>query len=102
MSKICAALLFCLSFTRSALAMDLVQVPIVCGSVDEVNQLLSLKMDDSTALGEGSDKHGQRVAALFTTEDRWAVVTKSPDGRVCIVASGRNWQVMEQTSANPT
>ena len=92
MSKIYYALLFNLFLSHSVSAVELVQVPIVCGSTEEVNALLALKMDASTLVAEGANQNGQHVAALFASANHWALVTRFTNERVCVVASGRTWK----------
>lgn len=72
-------------------AVDLVNVPIACGSVAEVHELLRINMPGQEAIGKGEDSVGNDVAVLLTDAGHWAMVTKFTDGRVCVIASGRNW-----------
>ncbi len=101
MTKLLLAALLVAVTCQSALAsVDLVQVPIACGTLEEVSDLLKLKMHESATLGKGANSKGEDVAALFSGSGRWALVTRFSIDRVCVVASGRNWTPMERSSAN--
>lgn len=93
---------FCILASNSSVhaAVDLVQVPIACGTLSEVGDLLSLRMQGTTIIGKGENSKGQDVAVLFSGSGRWALVTKFSAGKVCVVASGRNWTDVAPAAAN--
>jgi hypothetical protein len=78
---------------------DLVKVATPCGTLEDVYDLLHPKMPTSTTIGKGGDSRGEQIAILLTGEDYWALVATLAPGRVCVVASGRNWTVTEPGAA---
>jgi hypothetical protein len=96
MKKLLLIALFNLAFSQSVHAgVELVQVPVACGTIEAVSELLHLKMEKSTTLGKGGNSQGQEVAALFSGSNRWALVTRVSPNRVCVIASGRNWEPLD-------
>ncbi len=102
MKNLLSIMFLSMSFESAVAAVELVQSPIVCGTVDEIDALLNLKMDGSTSVGEGTGSQGQKVASLFSDDKHWALVTRFTGGRICVVASGREWRPMESKTADPT
>lgn len=77
---------------------DLIAVPVVCGTIDDVNALLGLKMEQSSIVGKGNNSKDQEVAVLFSGSGRWALITRYSQNRVCVVASGHGWTRVEPTN----
>ena len=73
MSKFLSIVFLSMAFESASAAVELMQSAIVCGTVDEINTLLKMKMDRSTNLGIGADAQGEKVAALFTNGKPWNI-----------------------------
>lgn len=90
------ALAFIGLFATAATAeVDLVKVPATCGAHQEVMAVLSGRMPNPHAIAKGGDSHGQDVVLLIADANYWALVAKTEPGKVCVVASGYNWTVIE-------
>jgi hypothetical protein len=101
MKKLFFTALLSLGAGQSAIAgVDLVQVPVACGTIDEVSALLNLKMEQSAMIGKGNNSKDQDVAVLFSGSGRWALVTRYSPTRVCVVASGHSWTPVEPAKVN--
>ena len=75
---------------------SLIEVPAACGTVDEVEALLSVNMPNSQAIGRGSSSRGDTLVVLLTgTTGHWAMVATMSPTNVCVVASGRDWTKVE-------
>ena len=77
--------------TSAVAEVDLVNVPVTCGSYQEVMQVLSVRMPNPKAIAKGGDSRGDDVVLLIADADYWALVAKMSAGNVCVVASGYNW-----------
>ena len=101
MKKLFFTTLLSLGVCQSAIAgVDLVPVPVACGTIDDVSALLGLKMEQSSMIGKGNNSKDQDVAVLFSGSGRWDLVTRYSPNRVCVVASGRSWTPVEPTTVN--
>jgi hypothetical protein len=80
-------------------AVGLVQVPVACGTIEEVHTLLGVNMPKPEAIGKGDDSGGHDMVVLFTGSGYWALVTKVSADGLCVVASGHNWTVKEPRPA---
>jgi hypothetical protein len=73
-------------------AIDLVQVPAACGTLQDVKDLLSVNMPSADTIGKGGNSRGEDLVTLLTgSTGYWALVATMSPTSVCIVASGRNW-----------
>lgn len=84
---------FHLSVNVARAEVDLVQVPVACGTIAEIYGLLQTKMPGMSRIGTGSDKRAQDIAVLFAGAEHWALVATMTADQICIVASGRIWTV---------
>jgi hypothetical protein len=78
-------------------AADLVKVPVACGTLQDIKDLLGVNMPSPETLGKGGNSRGEDLVVLLSspTTGYWALVaTMSPES-VCVVASGRNWQALK-------
>ena len=92
MIRIAAAVVFFqFSLNLAQAEVNLVQVPVACGPVAEINDLLHNYMPGMSNIGKGSDARGQDVAVLFTGPEHWALVATTSANLLCVVASGSNW-----------
>ena len=71
-------------------AVDVVQVPAICGSPNDVFDALAVRMPNPEMVGKGGNSQGTQTATLFTGNGYWALLATMSDG-VCVVASGFNW-----------
>jgi hypothetical protein len=74
-------------------AINLLQVPAACGTMEEVTTFLKAKMPGPEEIGSGGDKRGVTIATLLTGNGYWALVATVSFDQVCVVASGREWTV---------
>jgi hypothetical protein len=93
----CAILMsaFILAASAANAAVDLVQVPAMCGTSAEVLEILAAKMPNPEMIGKGGDGRGKEIATLFTGNGYWALLAMMSPDRVCVVASGYTWAVTE-------
>ena len=98
LAPVAAVLAFMLT-APAAHAVDLVQVPAMCGTAADVLSTLAVKMPNPEAIGKGGDSRGQEVATLFTGNGYWALLALMSPDKVCVVASGRNWTVADPRQA---
>lgn len=92
MTRIAAAMVFLLFGPDAAQAdVNLVQVPVACGTIAEVYGLLQTNMPDMANIGSGNDSRGKDVAVLFAGADHWALVATMQADQICVVASGHIW-----------
>ena len=81
-------------------AVDLVQVPVACGTLQDVQNLLSVNMPSPETIGKGGNSRGEDLVVLLTgATGYWALVATMSPTSVCVVASGRNWTVTESEEA---
>ena len=80
-------------------AVGLSQVPAACRTVDEVRNLLSAKMPDPEEIGKGGDSKGAKIATMLVGNGYWALLATLAPDKVCVVASGHNWTIIEPASA---
>ena len=67
MKKLFFIAVLSLGTCQSAIAgVDLVTIPVACGSVDDVSALLDLKMEQPAMIGHGNNSKDQDVAVLFS------------------------------------
>jgi hypothetical protein len=81
-----------LSTAAAEAAVDVIQVPAACGTMVEVRELLRVNMPNPEAIGTGGDGQGRDLVTLFAGDGYWALTAAMAEGRVCVVASGRNWK----------
>lgn len=93
-----AALAFMLT-ASAAHAVDLIKVPVMCGTAAEVLETLAVKMPNPRAIGKGGDGRGADIATLFTGNGYWALLALMSPTSVCVVASGYNWTVADPQQA---
>jgi hypothetical protein len=73
-------------------AIDIVQVPAMCGGPGEVFQALAVRMPNPEPIGKGGNSQGTQIATLYTGADGyWALLASTSKDEVCVVASGFNW-----------
>ncbi|MEX0854109.1 MAG: hypothetical protein WD036_12635 [Bauldia sp.] len=89
---------FLLAASAANAAVDLVQVPALCGTSTEVLGTLAAKMPNPRLIGKGGDSRGQEIATLFTGNGYWALIALMSPQSVCVVASGHTWTATEQES----
>ena len=100
MKRIVAALALGIFFAPVAnAAVGLVQVPVACGTIAEVHDLLGVNMPKPEPIGKGDDSGGQGRVVLFTGNGYWALITRTGADSLCVVASGHNWTVIESQPA---
>ena len=80
--------------TASAAA-SLISVPAVCGTAADVLGTLAVKMPNPEEIGSGRDREGTPIATLFRGNGYWALIATMSSNKVCVVASGHNWTVIE-------
>ena len=76
-------------------------VPSLCGDYRTLVELLARRYDERPqSLGLGDDG---RVLELFTSEEggSWTMLSVAPDGRSCVLATGRDWQQRRAAVAEP-
>src|SRR5262249_27641572 len=93
--SLCAAVLVGFHATGATAGVDLLKVPATCGPYQEVMAALGTRMPNPQAIAKGGDSHGEDVVLLMTDANYWALVAKMARGKVCVVASGYNWTVIE-------
>ena len=81
-------------------AVDLIEVPAMCGTAAEVLNTLAVKMPNPEAIGKGGDGRGKDIATLFTGNGYWALLALMSPDSVCVVASGYTWRVTEPEQAS--
>ena len=81
-----------LSTAAADAAVDVIQVPAACGTMADVRELLSVNMPNPEAIGTGGDGRGRALVTLFAGDGYWALTAAMADGKVCVIASGRNWK----------
>jgi hypothetical protein len=74
-------------------AVGLVSVPVACGTIAEVHDLLDVNMPKAEPIGKGDDFGGPGRVVLFTGNGYWALITRTGADSFCVVASGHNWTV---------
>jgi hypothetical protein len=88
---------FCIFAAPAAnAAVDLVQVPVACGTLTDVKTLLDVNMPSPETIGKGGNSRGEDLVTLLTgASGYWALVATMSPTSVCVVASGRNWRTIE-------
>jgi hypothetical protein len=81
--------------TAATAEVDLVKVPATCGAYQEVMAMLSGRMPNPHAIAKGGDSRGEDIVLLIADANYWALVAKVEPDKVCVVASGYNWAVIE-------
>ena len=94
-SRIIIAVLSLFASPAAYAEVSLVQVPVACGTTEEVRELLSVNMPRPVAIGRGGDKQGQEIVILITGSGHWALVAQSSLDTFCVVASGHTWTTTE-------
>ncbi len=75
-------------------AIDIVQVPAMCGGSGEVFDALAVRMPNPEPIGKGGNAQGTQNATLYTgANGYWALLATTSRDEVCVVASGFNWTV---------
>jgi len=98
--RIIAAALGILAASAANAAVDLVQVPVACGTLQDVQNLLSVNMPSPETIGKGGNSRGEDLVVLLTgATGYWALVATMSPTNVCVVASGRNWRTIEPEGA---
>ena len=73
----------------------------VCLTRDDAAKALSNRFEE-VVVGRGLANSGRAMFELFLSEKgSWTVVVSDPSGRSCIVASGENWQQLQQLVGDP-
>ncbi len=75
--------------------------PALCDDYRTIVELLARRYDERPlSLGLGDDG---RVIELFTSRDggSWTMLSVAPDGRSCVLATGRSWQRRRAAIAEP-
>ena len=98
LAPVAAVLAFMLA-TSAAHAVDLIKVPVMCGTAAEVLETLAVKMPNPQAIGKGGDGQGTDIATLFMGNGYWALLALMSPTSVCVVASGYNWTVADAQQA---
>ena len=99
LAPVAAVLAFMLA-APAAYAVDLIKVPVMCGTAAEVLETLAVKMPNPQAIGKGGDGRGTDIATLFTGNGYWALLALMSPTSVCVVASGYNWTVTDPQQAD--
>ena len=86
-------IMFATSAPRAEISLEKVATP--CGTLQEVHDLLRINMPNPQSIAKGGDSRGNDIAILLTGDNYWALVATLSATRLCIVASGRNWTVIE-------
>ena len=81
------------SASNAEIILEKVATP--CGTPKEVHDILKINMPSPRTIGKGGDSQGNEIAILFTGDNYWALVATMSVDRLCIVASGRTWQVID-------
>lgn len=83
--------------TLTGVALTLVSMPAhaageACGPRDDLVTRLSVKFGE-TRRGIGLGR-GDKVVEIFASEasGSWTIAVTTPDGRMCLVASGQSWE----------
>lgn len=93
---IIAAALSIIAVPAADAAVDLVQVPVACGTLQEVQNLLDVNMPSPDTIGKGGNSRGEDLVVLLTgASGYWALVATMSPTNVCVVASGRNWKTID-------
>jgi hypothetical protein len=66
-----------------------------CGPRDDVLQMLAEKYDE-TRRGVGISGPTQVLEVFASAKGTWTVVVTDPEGRTCLVASGRSWEDLRE------
>lgn len=91
-----AAALSILAAPAANAAVDLVQVPVACGTLQDVQNLLDVNMPSPDTIGKGGNSRGEDLVVLLTgATGYWALVATMSPTNVCVIASGRNWQTID-------
>ena len=94
--RIIAAALGIFAAPAANAAVDLVQVPVACGTLEDVQDLLNVNMPSPETIGKGGNSRGEDLVALLTgATGYWALVATMSPTNVCVVASGRTWKTIE-------
>lgn len=75
--------------------------PALCSEHRRISDLLARRYaEQPLSLGLGDDGS---VLELFTSEDgeSWTMLRVTPDGRSCVVATGRSWQRLRAGTGEP-
>jgi hypothetical protein len=80
-------------------AVDIIQVPAMCGPSADVLEALAVRMPNPEPIGKGGNSTGSQIATLFTGNGYWALLATMSPKEVCVVASGFNWTGREVSGA---
>ena len=93
---VAAALVSIIAAPAARAEINLVQVPAACGTLKDVQDLLSANLPNPVTLGKGGNSRGEDLVVLLTgASGYWALVATMSPTNVCVVASGRNWKTIE-------
>lgn len=96
MRRMLSVILYSLAMQPAHAEITIIQVPAACGTLDEVQFLLSVHMPVQNAIGIGGNSSGKDIAVLLTgKEGYWAMVATQSPNSYCIVASGSNWNSVD-------
>lgn len=69
-----------------------------CNTREKVVATLAREFDERVVAGGVTDGGGLIVEIFASAAGTWTAVTTSPDGRSCLVQSGRGWRVVVPVS----
>lgn len=70
-----------------------------CGKMERVYQSLRERYGNAKALGMGAA--ADHVIELYANEERWVLIRYSTDGYGCVLATGFNWERLDDFQDQP-
>lgn len=74
---------------------------VACAAREKVVATLAREFDERVVAGGVTDGGGLIVEIFASATGTWTAVTTSPDGRSCLVQSGRGWRVVAPQPQGP-